>query len=144
MDDERTETGEKVEHDDATWREKLDPMAYAVLREEATERAFTGALWDEKREGLYRCGGCGAALFDSETKYESGSGWPSFYRPRDGAPVGERVDRRLFMKRTEVHCERCGGHLGHVFDDGPRPTGLRYCLNSAALCFEPEGDQDAE
>jgi peptide-methionine (R)-S-oxide reductase len=129
---------------DEQWREKLDPMAYAVLREEATERAFSGELWDEKREGRYDCGGCGAALFSSDAKYESGTGWPSFFQPLEGAPVATRVDRRLWMKRTEVHCEACGGHLGHVFEDGPEPTGMRYCLNSAALSFETGEDQGAE
>jgi len=132
------------ERDEAEWRARLDPMAFAVLREEATERAFSGELWDEKRAGRFNCGGCGAALFDSGAKYESGSGWPSFFRPREGAPVATRVDGRLWMKRTEVHCDRCGGHLGHLFEDGPAPTGLRYCLNSAALRFESSEDQDSE
>lgn len=135
---------EKLKLDDAEWRERLDEQAYAVLREEATERAFSGELWDEKRTGRYDCGGCGTPLFPSSSKYESGTGWPSFFQPLEDAPVGTRVDRRLWMKRTEVHCERCGGHLGHVFEDGPQPTGLRYCLNSAALQFEADEDPGEE
>lgn len=128
---------EKLKLSERDWRERLDPESYAVLREEATERAFTGCLWNEKREGAYDCRGCGARLFVSGAKYESGSGWPSFFQPAEGAPIGRRVDRSLGMERTEIHCDRCGGHLGHLFDDGPPPTGLRYCVNSASLDFRP-------
>jgi peptide-methionine (R)-S-oxide reductase len=121
---------------EAEWRERLSPQAYRVLREEGTERAGTSELNQEKRAGLYHCAGCEQALFDAETKYESGTGWPSFYRPLQDA-VGERIDRSWLSTRTEVHCSRCGGHLGHVFPDGPRPTGLRYCMNGVALRFVP-------
>jgi peptide-methionine (R)-S-oxide reductase len=126
-----------VEKSDAEWKASLSPEQFHVLREHGTERAGTSPLNREKREGMFRCAGCGEPLFASDTKYESGSGWPSFYEPMEGA-VGETVDRSHFMTRTEVHCEKCGGHLGHVFDDGPRPTGLRYCINGAALDFKPK------
>jgi len=125
---------------DADWREILDEDAYRVLREKGTERPFTGRYHDEKRKGLYRCKGCGAPLFTSDTKYDSGCGWPSFYEPLDPAHVAEETDLSHGMVRTEVLCSDCGGHLGHVFPDGPRPTGLRYCINSAALDLEPEED----
>jgi peptide-methionine (R)-S-oxide reductase len=121
---------------EAEWRQRLSPQAYAVLREESTERAGTSELNKEKRAGVYHCAGCDQALFDAATKYESGTGWPSFYRPLEGA-IGTRVDRSWLSTRTEVHCSRCGGHLGHVFPDGPQPTGLRYCMNGVALKFEP-------
>lgn len=127
---------DKVERTDAQWREQLTDEQYAVLRKEATERAFTGKYWDTKAEGTYRCAGCGTELFASDTKYDSGSGWPSFHSPADDEAVETKKDRTLFMVRTEVHCAACGGHLGHVFDDGPAPTGLRYCINSAALDFD--------
>lgn len=127
---------------EAQWKAELSPMQYEVLRKEGTERAGTGPLSREKRDGVYRCGGCHAELFGSDTKYESGTGWPSYYAPIQDAPVGTKEDRKLFMKRTEVHCDRCGGHLGHVFPDGPEPTGQRYCLNSAALEFVPEGSDE--
>lgn len=119
---------------DAEWRKKLSPLAYQVLRQEATERAFTSPLNKEHRTGTFTCAGCALPLFSSKTKFDSGTGWPSFYKPLPGA-VGTSTDRTLGMSRTEVHCSRCGGHLGHVFDDGPPPTGLRYCMNGAALGF---------
>jgi peptide-methionine (R)-S-oxide reductase len=127
----------QVAKSDAEWRATLSPEQFHVLREHGTERAGTSPLNREKREGTFRCAGCGEPLFASDTKYDSGSGWPSFYEPMGGA-VGESVDGSHFMTRTEVHCEKCGGHLGHVFEDGPRPTGLRYCINGAALNFEPK------
>jgi len=121
---------------DAEWRERLTPEQYRVLRRHGTERAGTSPLDGEKRPGRFLCAGCGAPLFDAATKFESGTGWPSFCAPLDGA-VGTETDRSLFMTRTEVHCARCGGHLGHVFPDGPAPTGLRYCMNGVAMRFDP-------
>ena len=125
---------------DAEWRERLTPEQYRVLRQKGTERAFTGEYWDTKTPGTYRCAGCGEPLFTSEEKFDSGSGWPSFTRPLDPSKVEEHVDRSHGMTRTEVTCRKCGGHLGHLFDDGPEPTGLRYCINSISLdLVEPEG-----
>ena len=124
---------------DAEWREELTPEQYQVLRQAGTERAFTGRYWDCHDDGVYRCAGCGAELFDSATKFESGSGWPSFSEPKLTENVEVREDNSYGMRRTEVVCEHCGGHLGHVFDDGPRDKGgLRYCINSASLDFEGE------
>src|SRR5258708_1354097 len=119
------------------WRKELSSEQFHVLREHGTERAGTSPLDVEKRAGTFRCAACGEPLFDAEKKFESGTGWPSFWEPMDQA-VGTETDRSLFMARTEVHCAKCGGHLGHVFPDGPRPTGLRYCINGAALDFKPE------
>lgn len=125
---------------EAEWRVKLTPERYRVLREGATERAFTGEYWDSKQAGVYKCGACGVELFDSGTKYDSGSGWPSFYQPMDPDMIEEIEDRSYGMVRTEIKCSNCGSHLGHVFDDGPNPTGLRYCVNSLSLQLEEKAD----
>ncbi len=127
-----------AEKSDAAWRAELTPEQYRVMREHGTERPGSSRLNAEKRQGQFVCAGCGQKLFDSDTKFESGSGWPSFFAPLPGA-VGTQTDGSLFMTRTEVHCSRCGSHLGHVFPDGPRPTGERYCMNGVALRFEPAG-----
>ena len=126
----------RVEKSEQEWKEELDPQQFAVCREAGTERAFTGKYWDTKEAGTYRCACCGLDLFSSETKYDSGSGWPSFYQPLDPAHVKERQDGTHGMTRTEVLCAGCDAHLGHVFSDGPRPTGRRYCMNSVSLDLE--------
>ena len=127
----------EVVKSDEEWKRLLSPAAYKVLRHEATERPYSSPLNKEHRKGIFACAGCELPLFSSETKFESGTGWPSFYKPLPDA-VGTSTDRSLLVARTEVHCRRCGGHLGHVFDDGPKPTGLRYCMNGVALKFEPK------
>ena len=133
----------KVTKSDDEWRSELSPEEFAILRQAGTERAFTGAYWDTKTPGTYRCRACNAKLFDSETKYDSGSGWPSFYAPLGEDAVATQRDNSMGMERIEVLCNNCGSHLGHVFPDGPQPTGLRYCMNSASLTLE-ERDETAQ
>jgi len=128
----------KIQKSDEEWRRELTPEQYDVLRKKGTERPFTGTLLEAKEPGVYRCAGCGTELFRSDSKFDSGTGWPSFFEPADHDSVVTETDRKFGMKRTEVLCATCGGHLGHVFDDGPNPTGQRYCINSAALELEPE------
>ena len=127
---------EKVVKPDAEWRAQLTDLQYEVMRREGTERAYTSSLHNSKKHGAYRCAGCGLELFHSDDKYDSGTGWPSYYKPINKVNVGFDVDTSLFMTRTEVHCVRCGSHLGHVFEDGPEPTGLRFCINGVSLTFD--------
>lgn len=139
-----TEKVDWKEKKDDYWKKVLTPVQYNVTRQEGTERAFTGQFWDYKDEGVYSCSNCGLHLFKSDTKYKSGTGWPSFFKPINSENVGEKKDSKFGMVRTEVHCSRCGAHLGHVFPDGPQPTGLRYCLNSVSLNFHKTEPSDKE
>lgn len=139
-----TKMSDKVTKTDEEWKKELTPEQYQVLRQKGTERAFTGQYWNTKDKGTYKCAGCGATLFVSDTKFDSGCGWPSFYAPSGTNNITEARDITHGMVRTEVMCSKCGGHLGHVFDDGPQPTGLRYCINSASIKFDPKKDEKKE
>ncbi len=132
----KTQAKYEIMKTDAEWQNQLTPLQYNVTRNEGTEMAFTGKYWDNHEDGIYKCVGCGQEVFGSHTKFESGTGWPSFYEPIKAKNVAETIDNTLGMGRTEIHCSRCGAHLGHVFKDGPDPTGLRYCINSASLTFD--------
>ena len=132
------DSSDRVTKTDEQWRAELTPEQYHVMRQQGTERAFTGAYWDEKTPGVYLCAACGNPLFTSEAKFDSGCGWPSFFQPLDDKRIEEQADNSHFMKRTEVHCARCGAHMGHVFPDGPAPTGQRYCINSVSIKLDPK------
>jgi len=134
----------KVEKSEDEWKKELTPEQYKVLRKKGTEPAFTGELLHNKEKGMYVCAGCGAELFDSDTKYDSGSGWPSFWQPAEKENIEEKTDNSLFMRRTEVLCKKCGGHLGHVFEDGPQPTGQRFCINSLSLGFKKKDEKQEQ